>query len=242
LNLVVQDGLSTIDNCLSKIREGVKYLKKSPERLVKFGEIATRLGISTKRSLCIDVKMRWNSTFHMLDVAIHYKSAFSDYATRDSNCEWVPDEVEWEKAEKVSKLLMIFSETTKIFSGTSYPTSNLFLVEIYNVKKAICDAYVADDGFTREMSMAMYVKFEKYWGEVNVLMAVASILDPRLNMVSIKFVYGRLYSSDEVECRIKEVMDKLIALYDMYAKNYFSSLGTAGNTFLRWELHSFCFN
>jgi hypothetical protein len=25
---------------------------------------------------------------------------------------------------------------------------------------------VADDGFTREMSMAMYVKFEKYWGEL----------------------------------------------------------------------------
>jgi Domain of unknown function (DUF4413) len=63
-----------------------------------------------------------------------------------------------------------------------------------------------------------------------VLMAVASILDPRLKMVSIKFVYGRLYSSDEVECRIKEVMNKLRALYDMYAKNYFSSLGTTGNT------------
>jgi Domain of unknown function (DUF4413) len=218
LNLVVQDGLSTIDSCLLKIREGVKYLKKSPGRLVKFGEIATQLGISIKRSLCIDVKMRWNSTFHMLDVAIHYKLAFSDYATRDSNFEWVSEEVEWEKAEKVCMLLMVFSETTKIFSGTSYHTSNMFLVEIYNVKRTICDAYVANDGFTREMGMAMYVKFEKYWGEVNVLMAVASILDPRLKMVSIKFVYGRLYSSGEVEGRIKEVMDKLRALYDMYAK------------------------
>jgi hypothetical protein len=37
-----------------------------------------------------------------------------------------------------------------------------------------------------------------------VLMAVASFLDPRLKMILIKFIYGRLYSSDEVECRIKE--------------------------------------
>jgi hypothetical protein len=56
---------------------------------------------------------------------------------------------------------MIFSKTTKIFLETSYPISNLFLVEIYNFEKIICVAYVAD-GFTREMSMAMYVKFEKY--------------------------------------------------------------------------------
>ncbi|KAJ1697461.1 hypothetical protein LUZ63_005973 [Rhynchospora breviuscula] len=195
---VVQDGLGKIDKCLSKIREGVKCLKKSPGRLVKFGEIATQLGICTKRSLCIDVKTRWNSTFHMLDVAIHYKLALEGYAQRDSNFEWLPNRPQWEEAEKVRNLLTVFNETTKVFSGSSYPISNLFLVEIFNVKKTICDAYVDDDGFTRDMSLAMYEKFEKYWGEVNVLMAVASILDPRLKMVSVKFVYGVLYTRAEV--------------------------------------------
>ncbi|MFS8002830.1 putative transcription factor/ chromatin remodeling BED-type(Zn) family [Helianthus anomalus] len=51
LNLVVQDGLGTIESCLVKIREGVKYLRKSSGRLLKFGEIAITLGISTNRSL-----------------------------------------------------------------------------------------------------------------------------------------------------------------------------------------------
>jgi Domain of unknown function (DUF4413) len=101
---------------------------------------------------------------------------------------------------------------------------------------------VADDGFTRKMSMAMYVKFEKYLGEVNVSMAMTSILDPWLKMISIKFIYERLYSSDEVEGRIKKVMDKLRALYDMYAKNYFSSSGIAGNTLSLLNLHSLYFN
>jgi hypothetical protein len=103
----------------------VKYFKKSLGRLVKFEEIATQLGVSTKQLLCIDVKMRWNSTFHMLDAVIHYKMTFRGYALRDSNFEWLSDVVEWKKAEKVSKLFMVFSETTKIFSKKNYPISNL---------------------------------------------------------------------------------------------------------------------
>jgi Domain of unknown function (DUF4413) len=96
-------------------------------------------------------------------------------------------------------LLEVFADATRLFSGTSYPTSNLCLAETFNVKKTICDAYMADDRSTRAMTIALYDKFEKYWGEVNVLMAVAYVLDPRLKMVSIKFVFGRLYPSNEVE-------------------------------------------
>jgi hypothetical protein len=58
LNLIVQDGLSKIESCIIKIREGVKYLRKSSGRLFKFGEIAIQLSLSTKRSLCSDVKTR----------------------------------------------------------------------------------------------------------------------------------------------------------------------------------------
>jgi hypothetical protein len=62
LNLVVQDDLGKIKGCIVKIREGMKYLRKSSARLFKFGEITTQLGISTKWSLCSDVRTRWNST------------------------------------------------------------------------------------------------------------------------------------------------------------------------------------
>jgi Domain of unknown function (DUF4413) len=215
--LIVQDGLSHIESCLVKIREGVKYIKKSTGRLLKFKEIVVQLGITTttKRALCIDVKTRWNSTHSMLESAILYKKAFKQYGSRDSNFEWLPSESEWENAEKVSKLLEVFADATRLFSGTSYPTSNLCLAETFNVKKAICDAYMADDRSTRAMTIALYDKFEKYWGEVNILMA--SVLDPRLKMVSIKFVFGRLYPSKEVEVRVAEVMEKIRALYDMYA-------------------------
>jgi hypothetical protein len=94
--LIVQDGVSHIESCLVKIREGVKYLKKSMGWLLKFKEIAVQLSITTttKRALCIDVKIRWNSTHSMLESAILYKKTFKQYASRDSNFEWLPSESE----------------------------------------------------------------------------------------------------------------------------------------------------
>ncbi|KAK1434398.1 hypothetical protein QVD17_00138 [Tagetes erecta] len=217
LNLVVQDGLGTIDCCLVKVREGVKYLRKTPGRLLKFGEIAITLGIPTRRSLCTDVKTRWNSTHRMLESAMHYKLVFQGYALRDSNFEWSPTDDEWARAEKVCKLLEVFLVATKLFSGTLYPTANLFLVEIYKVKKVITNAYESKDEFLNKMSAPMFAKFDKYWGEIGVLMSIASILDPRFKKLSVSWTFKKLYSADEVDDRVEDVIVKLKSLYEKYS-------------------------
>ncbi|KAI7746022.1 hypothetical protein M8C21_017232 [Ambrosia artemisiifolia] len=103
----LKDGLGTIDDFLVKIREGVKYLKKSAGRLLKFGEISVTHGIQTHRSLRLDVKTRWNSTQHMLESAIHYKLAFEGYTLRDSNFEWSLMDEEWDRAKKVNPFLWL---------------------------------------------------------------------------------------------------------------------------------------
>ncbi|KAJ1701202.1 hypothetical protein LUZ63_000981 [Rhynchospora breviuscula] len=230
LNLIVQDGLKVIKECLFKIREGVKYLRKSPSKLFKFGEIAIAHGVETKRSLCSDVQTRWNSTHRMLKSALHYKTVIHQYAMRDPNYEWEPKDVEWDEAGKICKFLEVFVEATNIFSGTTYPTANLFLVETYNVKKEICEAYRSSDEFLRKMSKPMFEKFEKYWGEVGVLMAVASIFDPRFKLASVQYTFRELYQEYEVVDRIKEVTDHLRALYEKYAKAVVNSLNSNAAT------------
>jgi hypothetical protein len=47
----------------------------------------------------------------------------------------------------VCKLLEVFLDSTNLFSGTMYPTPNLFLVKVYKVKKVISEAYLTDDIF-----------------------------------------------------------------------------------------------
>ncbi|KAJ4783290.1 Zinc finger BED domain-containing protein RICESLEEPER 2 [Rhynchospora pubera] len=225
LNSVVQDGFNKIESCLSKIREGVEYLGKEPHRLVKFREVAIQLDISTHRSLWTDVKTRWNSTYRMLQSAIYYKTVFIGYASSDPNYEWLPTDVEWENAEKVCKLVEGFgvtSLTTTLFSNTLYPTSNLLLIEIFGVKKEICEAYLSADGFTRGASISMFEKFEKYWDDVSLLIAVASILDPRFKQFAIQFCFEKVYSSSEASEQVKCVLAKLRVLYEMYEKEYIS--------------------
>ncbi|XP_035832826.1 zinc finger BED domain-containing protein RICESLEEPER 2-like [Helianthus annuus] len=229
LNLVVQDGLGTIDCCLVKIREGVKYVRKSPGRLLKFGEIAITLGIPTRRSLCIDVKTRWNSTHRMLESAMHYKLAYQGYALRDSNFEWSLTDDEWNRAQKVCKVLEVFLDATNLFSGTSYPTTNLFLVEIFKVKKEISSCYISNDGFLKKMSEPMFEKFEKYWGEIGVLMAIASILDPRFKKVSISWTFGKLYPSNEVDDRVEDVINRLQSLYVKYSTAFHMARASKNN-------------
>ncbi|KAJ4783123.1 hypothetical protein LUZ62_034369 [Rhynchospora pubera] len=223
LNLIVQDGLKVIKACLYKIREGVKYLRKSPAKLFQFGEVAIAHGIETKRSLCSDVPTRWNSTHRMLKSALHYKTTIHHYAKKDPNYEWEPSNEEWDNARKVCKFLEVFVEATNIFSGTTYPTANLFLVETYNVKKEICEAYRSGDPFLVEMSKPMFQKFEKYWGEVGVLMAVASIFDPRFKLATLQYTYKELYPANEVADRIKEVINHLRALHEKYSKELVNS-------------------
>jgi Domain of unknown function (DUF4413) len=70
-------------------------------------------------------------------------------------------------------------DATNIFSGNLYPIVNLFLVEVFRVKKVISETYTSDDVFLNNMSLPMFEKFEKYWGEIGILMSIASILDPQ---------------------------------------------------------------
>jgi hypothetical protein len=116
------------------------------------------LDVQTSRSLCTDVKIRWNSTHRMLESALHYRFVFLSYSIRDPNFEWVPTEEEWVRAKKVCKLLEVFVDATNIFSGNLYPTTNLFLVEVFKVKKVISEAYTSDDIFLTNMSLPMFEK------------------------------------------------------------------------------------
>jgi hAT family C-terminal dimerisation region/Domain of unknown function (DUF4413) len=189
------------------------------------------LGIQTSRCLCTDVKTRWNSTHRMLESALHYQSTFHSYLMRYPNFEWVPTKEEWVRAEKVSKLLEIFLDAANIFSGNLYPTTNLFIVEVFRVKKVISEAYTSDDIFLNSMSLPMFENFEKYWGEIGVLMLIASVLDPHFKLLSVDFTLKRLYLAEKVGSRIEKMAQTLKSLHDKYLKEYRTSKVTISTSY-----------
>ena len=70
----------------------------------------------------------------MLESALQFKVVFLRFKERNSNYKWLPTEEDWTRVAKVSKFIEVFKEATKAFSGSKYPTSNLFLRQIWKVK------------------------------------------------------------------------------------------------------------
>nr|KAJ0220132.1 hypothetical protein LSAT_V11C200058380 [Lactuca sativa] len=112
LNFLIQDSLAEIYSIIHNVRGSVKHVNASPGK---------QFSIS-KKHLIQDVFTRWNATYAMLSNSLEFKEVFK-------------------KVEDVCSFLALFEETTKIICGSKYPTSNLFLSEMFGIKEAL-DAVV----------------------------------------------------------------------------------------------------
>jgi hypothetical protein len=72
LNLVVSDGLKDLNDSISNIRNAVRYVRFSPSRMTKFKKCIEHENIKCKKMVCLDVPIRWNSTYLMLNITEKY--------------------------------------------------------------------------------------------------------------------------------------------------------------------------
>lgn len=72
LNLVVQEGMKELDLCILKIKESMKYVKRSQLRKQKFMDCVGLVCDGNKRGLSQDVSTRWNLTCHMFKSALFF--------------------------------------------------------------------------------------------------------------------------------------------------------------------------
>ncbi|KAG8380689.1 hypothetical protein BUALT_Bualt06G0042100 [Buddleja alternifolia] len=215
LNLVAQDGLSEIKNVIECVRDSVDYIRRSDSRLKVFTEIVKQLNLR-ERKLIDDCKTRWNSTYEMLAIAIRFRDVFPRYADRDPLYLDCPSPSDWEKVVKVCSLLEVFWKATHVISGSYYPTSNLFLQEVVRVKVELDNKSQSSDDFIYDMVNSMKRKFDKYWGESNLLMAIAAVLDPRYKMMALEFFFPKLYSPEKAATELAFVRRTLYDLYSEY--------------------------
>ncbi|XP_058725562.1 zinc finger BED domain-containing protein RICESLEEPER 2-like [Vicia villosa] len=140
LNLLVQDGIGKIAKIVENVRESVKFINQSEARLQTFSQIVQQLKLSVQRSL----------------------PRFQD---REPSYTTLPDDDDWEKVEKVSKLLEVFNVVTNIIFGSEYTIANLYLAEVFRIKLVLDQAINDESDFMKEMAKAMKEKFDKYWSQ-----------------------------------------------------------------------------
>ncbi|XP_042426180.1 zinc finger BED domain-containing protein RICESLEEPER 2-like [Zingiber officinale] len=217
LNLIVQDGLKEIDIAVDKIRESVKYVKGSQGRKEKFKNCVSQTSLDSKRALMQDVPTRWNSTYRMLFSALYYRLAFCHLQLSDSNFQSCPTVEEWERVKKICGFLEVFHNATVDFSGSRYPTSNLYFPHVFVIQLKLHEESSSQDLYMKKIADQMFVKFNKYCCEFNVLFAIAVIFDPRYKFQFVEFSYGKLYGSGSRE--LMKVRETLFGIFGEYMKD-----------------------
>ncbi|XP_051200451.1 zinc finger BED domain-containing protein RICESLEEPER 2-like [Lolium perenne] len=252
LNILVQDGMKIIHGAIDKIRELLKHVDSSPARLQDFNTIASRMGLSTKNGIYLDVPNRWNSTWKMLVEAQRYKSVLNSYASQ--KLEISPSEQEWKKAEAICEFLKAFEELTLTVSAHRKPTAHKFLPVVLCIRHALKDPGWQTHDVLKELALVMQTKLDKYWDpeekeneepnrrrkskeiELNVALVIATFLDPRRKEDYLYFFYSKVCSNEEmVSKQVVIALDwvkKYVKEYELLAatSTAFSTPPSQGNT------------
>ena len=68
---------------------------------------------------------------------------------------------EWERITRIHELLGPFCHITHMFSGSKYPTSNLYFENVWKIDMFLKEQLDCDDPIIRNMVMEMRAKFDK---------------------------------------------------------------------------------
>ncbi|WZZ16186.1 hypothetical protein YC2023_109275 [Brassica napus] len=233
INLVVRDGMLEVDASVCAIRNAIQYIRASSKRVESFDQKVESARM-TRGSLSLDCKTRWNSTYLMLSRALKFRAAFDrmkveDKLYNDHFQETVegkkrvgpPTSEDWDKVEGLVKFLVIFYNSTFVVSASNSPSSYKCYNEIVTIERNLITLSTSTDEKLRTKAMVMRAKFNKYWDglkDINRLLIVASVFDPRNKMKFAGLCFEKLYGKDSPQSKVlyDSVTDVMERLFDEY--------------------------
>ncbi|VAI02159.1 unnamed protein product [Triticum turgidum subsp. durum] len=215
LNAVAHDVIASIHGVIYSIRESIKFIKASSAREQKFAEIALQLEIPSTKTLCLDVTTQWNTTYLMLLAALDYRQAFTTLETCDDNYNESPSAEDWKKLEAACNYLKFLYDSAHSIMAAANPTSNLFFHEAWKLQLELSNAITHEDPVFSSIAKEMHERFDKYWKDCNLVLAIGVVMDPRFKMKLVEFSYSKIYGVEAAKY-VKVVDD---ALHDLY-KDY----------------------
>jgi hypothetical protein len=96
----------------------------------------------------------------------------------------------------INNFLDCFYRATYVFFCTKYPTTNLYFPLVALIYVNLKQELVSEDGYRRLMASQMISKFEKYWSELNLVLVIAVVLDPRYKLRLVKYYYTKIYGTE----------------------------------------------
>jgi len=113
----------------------------------------------------------------------------------------LPTDNEWERIKRIHELLGPFCDIANMFSGSKYPTSNMYFENVWKIEVFLKEQLDCDYSIIKSIIEEMRARFNKYWSEYTLLFAFAIILNPRCKLVFIKYCDEKFYENKEMTVR-----------------------------------------
>jgi hypothetical protein len=169
---VLQEDIATL---MKKCRSIVKLINKSTILMNYVVTLKSQYKIS--RSLQLDCKSRWNSSYHLIETIIKYKKIINKInsekhdiglnkkqTTKLYSIEL--DQYEWKMLELLEFVLKPVVEATQLISGSQYPTigiSYFAIVQIRDFLEDPADVDVNDWKLLSDLKTMLLKQVQKYF-------------------------------------------------------------------------------
>jgi hypothetical protein len=130
-----------------------------------------------------------------------------------------PNAHDRESARRILCFLKLFEKVTTRLSASLRVTSTIVFHDIMLMHAKLDEIALADDPILSSMASFMKLKFQKYWeeeGNLNYLLFIAVILDPRYKLKYLTFCLEILYGSEkgnQLSERTQSALDELFGFY-----------------------------
>ncbi|XP_074277565.1 zinc finger BED domain-containing protein RICESLEEPER 2-like [Silene latifolia] len=218
LNFLAQSCLKLVEGSLDRIRELVKYVNKSPLQRKKFFDLAEKtFELRPRKRLRLDVLLRWSSTYKLIDRTVYYKFVLKHLVDSKQELNYLAlSKEEWQSLCTVHKFLKVLYDVTRLFSGSSGPSANVFLKGMLMVHCRMAEIAKNPDPFLANAFQAMQVKFDEFWSQNNMILSCAAILDPRYKVKFLEYCYIKLHGLANVEEYVNKAVSTLYCLFAEY--------------------------
>ncbi|XP_022724804.1 zinc finger BED domain-containing protein DAYSLEEPER-like [Durio zibethinus] len=215
ISLLAQEVLWAVGETVKKIRESVKFVKTSDTHEETFFHLREQLKVPSMKDIFIDDQAKWNTTYDMLVAACELKQVFLCLETSIPDYNIAPSMDDWKQVEILCRYLKLFFDAVSILSAPTYPTASAFYHEVSKVQLELTHAAMNNDPFISNLTKPLKEKFDRYWSDCFLVLAVAVIMDPRFKMKLVEFSFSRIYGED-AGMWIKIVDDGIHELYLEY--------------------------
>ena len=229
LEIPLEESGKTISNLLRRVRFFIKKLRCSPQQRNLY-ELQCKAANLSCKMLILDVKTRWNSTFYMIERLIEQKRAVEYWLSTNPECGKIkmgylkPSDDEWKLLEEIMIHLKVFEESSRLLSGSKYPTLSLVMPAYIELFTYIENQMSRDEvsQMVKEALTDSHSILSKYYNftDDSVYYLGSVILDPRF-----KLEYLNRKSFDTLYPEVlRETLEKLKSLSNLLQESRLTTI------------------